>query len=319
MDNPIQFAVVREDPLIEKELVEAHKPQHALLVGGGGCTAFTLSTLFPELKITVVDPNQAQLQLITRKAQALQRLSMDPGIVNIGSEDPKGLNACGNFETLFHCLRDFWRSFILRSDELEHMFDNEKRLRAATETLTTHRYWPVSFDLFFSEEMLTTMFGAAAIQHAPKGSYPNYFRNCIEAGLARPDALENPFLHHAILGHYLETRREAWPLYIQRPPRDFQAEMLNCKVHEVESFSPYTLVNLSNVFDWSDAERVKKIAGRLDAELPSGAVVIWRQLNNTESFEKHFQKLQFDSALGTDMLARSRSLFHTAIKVGRKP
>lgn len=184
IDNPIQFAVVREDALIEKELIERFKPKKALIIAGGGCTAFTLSTLFPELKLTLVDPNPAQLQLIARKSQALQRLAMNPHVVNIGSEDPQGLNACGNFETLFRCLRDFWRAFILKSEELEHLFDNEKRLKAATENLITDRWWPVSFDLFFSDEMLVTMFGPDAIQYAEKGSYPKYFRSVIEAGLS---------------------------------------------------------------------------------------------------------------------------------------
>ena len=318
MDNPIQFAVVREDPLIEKELVELYKPKKALLIGGGGCTAYTLATLFPELHLTLVDTNPAQLQLIERKAQALQRLGMDPSIVNIGSETPQGLNACGNFETLFRCMRDFWRALILRGEELEHMFDSQKRLQAATETLTSHRYWPVSFDLFFSDEMLTTMFGARAIQHALKGSYSHYFRAMIEKGLKSSDALENHFLHHAMLGHYLETKRDAWPLYLQRPPREFQAEMLNCAIEDVPSFAAFDFVNLSNIFDWSSLEEVKKLATRLDAELPTGAVVMWRQLNNDVAFEMHFKVVKFDEAHGQMLLEKDRSLFSTGLKLGIK-
>lgn len=316
MENPIQYAVVREDPLIEKELVEQFKPARALLVGSGGCTAFTLATLFPDLKLTLMDPNPAQLQLIQRKSQALQRLSMDPGIVNIGSEDPQGLNACGTTETLLRCLRDFWRAFIIKPVDLEHMFDSEKRLHNATEILMNDSYWTVSFDLFFSDEMLTTMFGKAAFQHAPKGSYPKYFREVVERGLKRPDALENPFLHHLILGHYLETRREAWPLYLQRPPRDFQAEFLELTAQDVPSFAPFGLVQLSNIFDWMTDAEVKSIAHRLDEELPRGAVVIWRQLNNTEPFEKHFSRVKFDDARGKELLALDRSLFYVGLKVG---
>ncbi|MBY0516639.1 MAG: DUF3419 family protein [Bacteriovoracaceae bacterium] len=318
VDNPIQFAVVREDPMIEKFLVETHKPKNALLIAGGGCTAFTLSTLFPDLKITLVDPNPAQLQLVQRKSQALQRLSMDPGIVNIGNEDPQGLNACGNFETLFHCLRDFWRSFILKPQELEHMFDSEKRLINATEALTKHRYWPVSFDLFFCDEMLTTMFGPEAVQYAPKGSYPNYFRKIVETGLKREDALENPFLHHLVLGHYLETKREAWPLYLQRPPRDFNAESINSSLLDVENFSSFGFVGLSNIFDWSNESYVTNVAKRLNSELQSGAVILWRQLNNNSPFEKHFDQFHFDSNLNNELLAKDRSLFYTALKVGVK-
>ena len=318
MDNPIQFAVVREDPLIELKLIERYRPKAALLIGSGGCTAFTLATMKPELKLTLVDPNPAQLQLIQRKAQALQRLSMDPGIVNIGSEDPKGLNACGNFETLFRCLRDFWRSFILKPDELEHMFDSEKRLLATSETLLNHRYWHVSFDLFFCDEMLSTMFGPEAIRYARGASYPLYFRTILTEGLKRPDALENPFLHHIMLGHYLETRREAWPLYLQRPPRDFQAELLSVKLNEVESFATFDFIQLSNIFDWSSPGEIQSLAERLDRELPNGAVILWRQLNNTTAFEQHFKRIEFDHPLASELLREDRSLFYTALKVGVK-
>ncbi len=318
MNKSVHYAVVREDPLIEKELVEAHRPASALLVGSGGCTAFTLATYFPDLKLTLVDANPAQLQLVQRKAQALQRMAMDPAIFNIGSEDPQGLNACGSSETLFRCLRDFWRAFILRAEDLEHMFDSEKRLRSAIETLTSDPYWKVSFDLFFGDEMLTTMFGPNAFQHAPGASYPDYFRQAVERGFARPDALENPFLHHLVLGHYLETRREAWPLYLQRPPRDFQAEMLPCHMSQVPSFTPFHFVQLSNVFDWKTDEQARGLARRLDEELPSGAVVLWRQLNNTAPFEKHFTKVKFDAARGDAFLAKDRSLLYTRIMVGVK-
>lgn len=317
LENPIQFAVVREDPLIEKELVEKFKPNTALLMASGGCTAFTLSTLFPELKLTLVDPNPAQLQLIQRKSQALQRLSMDPGIVNIGSEDPQGLNACGNFETLFRCLRDFWRSFIIRDDELEHMFDNEKRLKNATETLTTNRFWPVSFDLFFHDEMLTTLLGEGAVKHAPKIGNPDFFREVIEAGLKRPDALENPFLHHMMLGHYL-NKREAWPLYIQRPPREFHAEMLNSSLLDVPSFSKFAFIQLSNVFDWMDDAEIKKLAQRLDDELITGAVILWRQMSNARDFTQHFKKIKWDRDLSQSLLSKERSLYYPGLWVGVK-
>lgn len=315
--NPIQFAIVREDPLIEKELVEKFKPTAALVMAGGGCTAFTLNSLFPDLKLTLVDPNNAQLQLIQRKSQALQRLSMDPGIVNIGSEDPQGLNACGNFEMLFRCLRDFWRAFVIRSSDLEHMFDNEKRLKAATEVLTSSKFWPVSFDLFFHDEMLSTLLGAGAVEHAPKVGNPSFFRQVIEEGLRRADALDNPFLHHMMLGHYLH-RRETWPLYIQRPPRDFQAELLNSSLLEVTSFSRFSFLQLSNVFDWMSDSEVLALARRLDEELPSGAVILWRQMVKERDFTKFFARFKWEHDLAQTLLEKERSLYYTALRVGVK-
>lgn len=317
MENPIQYAVVREDPLVEKKLVERYQLKNALLTASGGCTAFTLATLFPQLKLTLIDSNPAQLQLIQRKAQALQRMGMDPAIFNIGSEDPQGLNAGGSFERLLHCLRDFWCSFILRPEELEHMFDSEKRLRPAVETLKKSRYWTVSFDLFFHDEMLTTLFGAKAVSHAPPSGYPHHFKELIEAAFERADALDNPFLHHLILGHYL-NRREVWPLYLQRPPRDFSAETLSGSWTEVQSFAPYDFIQLSNSFDWMEDDEVAAIADRLNRELAPGAVLLWRQMNRARSFEKLFTSFRFETDLSAELLCQERSLFYKVLQVAIK-
>lgn len=317
MENPIQFAVVREDPLIEKEIVEKLKPASALMVASGGCTAFTLNSLFPDLKLTLVDPNPAQLQLIQRKSQALQRVGMDPNVLNIGSEDPQGLNACGNFETLTRCLRDFWRAFVIKPSDLEHMFDSEKRLRSAVETMTSGRFWSVSFDLFFHDELLSELLGPGAVAHAPEGGYPGFFRRAIQKGLTSPDALENPFLHHFMLGHYL-TRREAWPLYLQRPPREFKAEMLNVALGQVANFHPYSFVNLSNAFDWMEENQVRDLAQRLDKELVEGSVVMWRQMQKGRDFTQHFKQIDWQKDLAQELLPRERSLFYDDLKIGVK-
>ena len=70
-DNHVQFAVVREDPKIEAELVCLHQVSEVLLIASGGCTALTLQALFPDLRLTLLDLNPAQLELIKKKRQAL--------------------------------------------------------------------------------------------------------------------------------------------------------------------------------------------------------------------------------------------------------
>ena len=83
-DNPIQFAVVREDPLIEAEVIRASGAERMLLVGSGGCTALTLQTLFPNLALTLVDPNPAQSVLIKRSRNVGQRLEIYPHQRHLG-------------------------------------------------------------------------------------------------------------------------------------------------------------------------------------------------------------------------------------------
>lgn len=70
-DNPVQFAVVREDPVIEIELLRDLRPRKALLVASGGFTALTLAALRPDLRLTRLDANAAQLDLVHWKVTAL--------------------------------------------------------------------------------------------------------------------------------------------------------------------------------------------------------------------------------------------------------
>jgi S-adenosylmethionine:diacylglycerol 3-amino-3-carboxypropyl transferase len=57
--NHLQFAITREDPQVEEFLIrKLSTPQvKILLIGSGGCTAFHLQSQFPDIQITLVEPN----------------------------------------------------------------------------------------------------------------------------------------------------------------------------------------------------------------------------------------------------------------------
>ena len=58
-DNPVQFAVVREDPLIEIEILERHHCQQLLLSASGGCTAAPHALLREIIEVgEVADPRR---------------------------------------------------------------------------------------------------------------------------------------------------------------------------------------------------------------------------------------------------------------------
>ena len=108
-DNPLQFAVVREDALVEVEVLRRHPCRRVLLIASGGCSALTLQSVLPELEITLLDPNAAQLDLVRAKLDALDALRAGDRLArfNVENDDPSGLCECGNFESLFRSLRTF--------------------------------------------------------------------------------------------------------------------------------------------------------------------------------------------------------------------
>ncbi|MBI3557450.1 MAG: DUF3419 family protein [Deltaproteobacteria bacterium] len=320
-DNPIQFAVVREDPAIEFDLVATRNCQRVLVIGSGGCTALSLQAKFPHLEITLVDPNPAQIALTREKMKALQdtKGAERDKLFNIGDDDHGGLNARGNFESLFRLLRDFIGEFILGHRELAEMFTTEEALSAGSLRLFGHHYWPVAFQLFFSDTMLLSMFGPAAIQHAQPGSYPRYFQQVLEQGLQAPQALKNYFLHHIFLGHY-RNAPGCLPYYLANPVPDFRFNFRTTTASAIDNYGDYDLVGLSNVMDWMPESAIADLAALLARDMRPGALLVYRQLNHSKTFENVFgPRFKFDAtARPEQMLAKDRSLFYSRLNVATK-
>lgn len=319
VDNRVQFAIVREDPEVERAVLDRvvgadapDAPGTALLVASGGCTAFTVAAQRPRIQLTLLDMNDAQLALVERKWQAL--VAHGPGspernrLFGVGQEGE--LTSCGNFESLFRG----WRTMV-------HDLIDLRTLGARR-----NKYWPVSFEMFFGDALLEAMFGPDATQHAPKGSYPAYFQRVIEQAMARPDASTNPWLQHVLHGHYTES---AVPPYLGAT---FATEVdqggveghrgappwrsIHASMQEAPHFGAFDVISLSNLFDWMNADTVARIAGRLCAECRPHSAVIVRQLNNRAPVEELFAPaFTVDQALSADLHARDRSMFYERILV----
>lgn len=314
--NPIQFAVVREDPDIEISIIERYHCENILLIGSGGCTALTLQQKFPNLEMTLVEPNPAQISLIQSKKNALQLSSQErKSVFNIGRDNVKGLNACGNFESLFRGLRDFIYEFVCDKEFFLQLFSGSGQENLPK--IFANNFWPVAFDMYFCDQILNTMFGSNATQHAPKGSYPAYFRGVLEKGLTAKNAMTNYFLHHIFLGYYLD-REDSLPAYLagdHTPTKHF--EFKACKIDAIDDFSCYDLIVLSNIFDWMPEVEVSAIARRLCQELRSNALILYRQLNHSKNFQKLFiPKFQFITEAENQFLVKDRSLFYSKFNLG---
>ncbi|MDP6931830.1 MAG: DUF3419 family protein [Myxococcota bacterium] len=319
-DNPLQFAVVREDPDLEVEVVQSHGCRELLLIASGGCTALTLQAAYPDARITLVDPNPAQLDHVRAKVDALRRLDGDDRLAafNVESDEPGGLSESGNFEALFRGLRGLIHDLVLPAPEWRAMFEGAGSLETTRERVFAHPCWPVAFEMYFSESLLNAMFGPEATQYAEPGSYPRYFRNLFERGLQRPDARDNPFLHHVFLGHYLD-RDACRPRFLSDPPTTFSFRYVQGWLHELDDLSRYDLVDLSNILDWMAPRDIETLVEHLCTGLRPGAVVMWRQLNNRRNLQTLFGgRVVFDRTLANDLYRRDRSLFYSSLHIGTR-
>ncbi len=244
-NNKVQFAVVREDPMVEAELIRLTGARNVLLVASGGCTALTLQALLPDLHITLFDFNPAQLQRVREKMSALRDVNETRRHrrFNIGTSDPKGLNQSGNFESLFRSLREFIFDLVADEAEIRVLFEEKGRLTRVSEVLFSNKYWRVAFDLYFSDSLLNAMFGPDATQHAEPGSYPRYFQTLFEKGLTSAQAFDNYFLHHVFLGYYLQ-RPASLPYYLFAPSTDYHFQMVEGTLAQVPELQRFDLISL---------------------------------------------------------------------------
>ncbi len=313
-DPRLSFAVVREDPLVElAELRRLGKEDPAVLcVASGGCTALALHHEFPRARLRLVDPNPAQHAHVEAKVRALvDRAPLSR--FNVGSDDPEGLSENGRFEALFRQFRSFLREFVAPRDTIEAAAGGDASARGQ---LTAGSYWPVAFDLFFSDSMLVATFGPAAVQHGAPGSYPRYFQAAVEDLLETLGPERNPFLSHLLTGRYRDRAR---PLYLRRtdPPRCRFDHLLGT-LDNVDDYGAFDLVHLSNVLDWTPPAEVGRLAARIAGELRPGAVVTIRQLNNDRRVEDEFSGVAFEPGRAELLAAAETSGFYNRVLVGVK-
>lgn len=311
INNPVQFAVVREDPSLEIDLVSRIHAKKVLLIGSGGCTALSLQSVFPELRISLLEPNINQINLIEKKVKYLQKGNQKQikKYFNIATENQTGLNQCGNFESLFRGFRNFIHDFITSKKDLK---------RSVYKQMPLNRFWKVAFEMYFSDAILEAIFGKEAIQHAPKGSYSNYFRSAFEKAIEAEGAETNYFLHHILLGHYIDSV-DCLPIYLRDPPKKFHFEFIHGYFDSVETLQHYDLVQLSNIFDWMPENKIAAIAHKINSEMKVDAILLFRQLNNKKNISKLFQTVfTFNESLEKYWLERDRSFFYSKINIGVK-
>jgi S-adenosylmethionine-diacylglycerol 3-amino-3-carboxypropyl transferase len=307
-NNKLQFAVVREDPLVDINIMQHFDCKSPLLIASGGCTALSLLSSFPSIPVTVFDPNSAQLEHVHKKHESLDLLFDNDRLEFFGE-----LNEAGNFESLFKMFRLFlYEHVISETDMKEVMLGNFKK----RESMLTSPYWPVAFEMFFCDPYLKTMFGNAAIQNAPADSYPKYFRERLEQGLISNRCSENYFLHHIFLGRYISSR--SLPPYLTAPTRKEGLTYVEGYLGDVSNLASFDYVMLSNIFDWMSEDEIDEAIGRLKY-LCVGSVVVCRVLNNTKNIEEKLsQILNIDKGLSKKMFGLDRSLFYSSLIVGRR-
>jgi S-adenosylmethionine:diacylglycerol 3-amino-3-carboxypropyl transferase len=96
-------------------------------------------------------------------------------------------------------------------------------------------------------------------------------------------------------------------------------ELIQGTIFEIPSIKKFDLIQLSNIFDWSDAFEVKNTCTHLDRNMKVGAKVLIRQINNTAPIASYLgQNFEVHKELSESLLNKDKSLFYSNIIVATK-
>ena len=296
------FAITREDPEIEKYIVDRSHAKTALLICSGGCTPLSLFIDRPELRITVFDLNPHQIEHFQQK------------LAHIGqAEFLRSINTTGYFEGLFRVLRQTMMEFVAGETEIDDFFreENHQRRIATVQRWFAHPYGMAPYEVSLNDGFLHIMFGKEATQHAFANSYVPYFADRIQEALMQPKGHRNPYLQHIFLGQFL--LRDAPSYY--RGSTSPEYTIHQGALETVERLEEMEFVSLSNILDWSTRAYGKSVSERLK-QLPSGAHILIRQLNNTQDWTAIFgPEFIEDRVLGEQCKAMQRGVFYSRYRI----
>ncbi len=359
LGSPLKFSVQREDPRLEEHLLSwiPGDEKRLFAISAGGCTLLQLAARRDVAELIGADIDAAQTSWTRFKLAAAKHLSRRdfcratgisqfdaPSRANLLAKvvehldepdrayfkENRGFFAAGafdagTFERLFAGWRHFVESFVMPREELAALFDSPS---VELGRLLGSELWPISFDLFFHQNLLTALFGPEALQHAPPGSFPRYFQARFEMALRRLDRASNPYLSHIVRGRYGQLDAElSLPDYLLHARYDALAQNVSkvrCFTGSVaqiltEHPGPYHLIQLSNILDWSDERGAEELAEPVLANLAPGGMLLVRQLNNVRPLPRLWtSQLDFDPALERELGAMDRSFFYSAIRVGKR-
>lgn len=345
---PIAFSQVREDPRVDRWVVERLGPGcRACMVASGGCTATVLAALPNVAALHLVDANPAQLALMRLKLRLLEsvgpadrlailghtplppwqrgcRLTDECAAVGLAIEalgPPEVLAAdgpdyAGRYERCFAAV-----SRALPEPDLDALLalaDPAEQARRAAPGTDLGRRIDAAFDDVLALPNLVALFGEGATRN-PVEPFARHFARRLRVALATLPATDNPFVWQMLRGRYPERHPADWFDLPQRPPAATISWRCGFMVDAIrETPGEFDLVHLSNILDWLSPVEATETLDLAARTLRPGGRVLVRQLNSTLDVRGAGPMFEWDTAAAADLHAGDRSFFYRALHLGRK-
>lgn len=346
---PIAFAQVREDPIIDFELVSGlQRPQRVLMVASGGDTACYLASL-PLAELHLVDVNEAQLNLTRfklhlmdgvptqRRLQTLGHLPMNADersesmrqfFTTIGlSADALGpvemiaqlgADHFGRYECMFAKMRNLLAEQQPEIERLMRLSDPEEQSRMIEDGGELARAIKEAFSVIMDLPLLVQVFGTGATANRVQAFADHFFQQTCQV-LRNQPAIENPFLHQIFLGSLPHL---VWPWHTATRLIDssrirYTCGAMNDALRNIPSDS-VDFVHLSNILDWIDPTDANTILSDAWRALANNGIVVIRQLNSRLDIRKLQTDFHWLDVESHRLHQNDRSFFYRHLHVGLK-
>ncbi len=354
--SSIYFSQIREDSLVEREISKIVKPKKVLVIGSGGCTAFSILNDSVD-DVLSVDVNPAQCALIELKKAAIHHFSLKEFLAFIGEV------ACQNrvqmYEEIAKDLPDYAREYWQQHHHeiefgINHCGVNERFYRFIGENICRNIYnesvwgellssnnleeqqvfyekylttseWRTAVKILLSKSTHLQFFPSFMFANASENDFSTFFLSQFEKEVKTKPIQNNYFFSQILFASYRYEQEEGVPFYLSE--EGYEAAKRNLGKLSIHSESIQELLSkghsidafyLSNVFDWADVNGKEAICNGILRAKSDKAVVMFRNMLSTSQLPDDFMK-QFirDEELSTHCEGLERSMLYQKITVGQ--
>jgi S-adenosylmethionine-diacylglycerol 3-amino-3-carboxypropyl transferase len=347
---PLAFAQVREDALIDLEIVQRLGPSiRVLMVASGGCTAAVLAASGHVARLHLVDPNPAQIALARLKLRLVQHSTPQRRLallghmpmqaadrsVQLGEElaaldlppdalgpiarcAEAGLDHVGRYECVFAELRRLLQPHRAALGRLLHESDLAVQAAQVAADAPLGQALDAALDGAMALPSLETLFTERATQN-PRLPFARHFAERTRNVLATLPAADNPYLWQMYAGRFPDGIAYPWlaaPSPASMPALVWSTTDMLTALSEVDG--PFDFVHLSNILDWLSEGEAQVLLARSAKLLRPGGLVLIRQLNSTLVIPPLGPSFKWLAADADRLHRRDRSFFYRALHLGRR-
>lgn len=313
--TPIYFSQTREDPMVEINALfqrqnETRHPLTICLIASGGDTLCSiLSNKRLKIKrIDVIDINPHQIQLTQFKLGLIQMFngyfnkqflshgSCKESLLCASEKQFENYSSKGEINALLLAL--FNNKFISRNtytywkDHISILCKGVNQY-GRFELLFKIVMRQENFDLHFSHNNLSKIFGANAVMYSMNKNFSEHFSGILSAYrniYSKPD--ENYFYHQFVFNSYgsdvppyLQNEN---PIKINSKIGFHVCDMMSHLIYIPDA--TYDLIHLSNITDWLDPFIFDKLLNEIGRTLKMRGKAILRRLNSNTEIRFHLMK-----------------------------